>query len=405
MSRSLTIVQVPPTKRLLQPTPGFAKKILATWHIETGGLCGFSCTYCSSNSGQYLRIKRADFGELTFAQTGRRVAPVDFTDKAGNVYTVEPGLTFSWGDVAAQLEAELRAIGHIGFGQGETVVISQLTDAFAGEAFRAGFTERMLDSVTAMTKLRVRILTKNSVTGLSPAWLKRFADTPDRYVVGLSIGSLDDAWAERVEIGTPPPSARLKAHRALQDAGASTYGMLCPIFPDVLSGDGLDRLLDAIRPELCEHVWAEPFNDRGCWRAVQAGYPKDSPGWTWFEETFGPDGSRARWSAYATELYQRLWTRAKRDGWLHKLRYLLYEGDILLGDAPAFAGLEGVLLQGQGTELPFQGPLRAVPTEEDAKGVRGAKLRKPLITGWSRNPAIRALQRHEGHGYAGGAAA
>jgi DNA repair photolyase len=55
--------------------------------------------------------------------------------------------------------------------------------------------------------------------------------------VGLSTGTLDSEWASRVEVGTSLPAAGLKALSRLQEAGIPTYGMLCPIFPDVLENE------------------------------------------------------------------------------------------------------------------------------------------------------------------------
>jgi hypothetical protein len=55
-------------------------------------------------------------------------------------------------------------------------------------------------------------------------------------------------------------------------------------------------------------------------------------------------------------LYVRLRDKARREGWLRKLRYLLYvrklryllyEGGITENDAKIFRGLKGVLLQGK----------------------------------------------------------
>ena len=48
-------------------------------------------------------------------------------------------------------------------------------------------------------------------------------------------------------------------------------------------------------------------------------------------------GNGAAWSSYATELYLRLRDRAQKDGWLAKLRYLLYEDGITESDAPRLA--------------------------------------------------------------------
>lgn len=118
----------------------------------------------------------------------------------------------------------------------------------------------------------------------------------------------------------------------------------CPSFPDVLQDDQLERLLDQIRPDLVELVWAEPFNDRNNWRAVRDGYQPGSFGHKWMTQVF-EQKQKQLWSQYATELYVRLRDKAQLEGWLHKLRYLLYETDITQEDSACFEGLEGVLLQ------------------------------------------------------------
>ncbi len=42
-------VIVPTPKKIIYPAPGFEKKDLATHHAETGGLCSYGCSYCSTN--------------------------------------------------------------------------------------------------------------------------------------------------------------------------------------------------------------------------------------------------------------------------------------------------------------------------------------------------------------------
>lgn len=120
--------------------------------------------------------------------------------------------------------------------------------------------------------------------------------------------------------------------------------MLCPVFPDVLEGDGVERLVEQIRPEHCEHVWAASYNDRVNWKHVRAGYAPDSAGYRWMTAAFG-QGDHSRWSRYTTELYRRLLRCAKDNRWEDRLRYLLYEEKIVAADAPAYEGLRGVLLQ------------------------------------------------------------
>ena len=307
--------------------------------------------YCSSNTGNYLRINRERFADLTEEALGERRYPSD-----------TPELSFTWPDVLDRLDAQLTRRGG-SWGEGETLVVSMLTDAFSGAPLHDGTTEKALRMLFERSHFRIRVLTKNSVVGTSTRWLNWFRSmSPARVVVGLSTGSLDDEWARHVEVGCPPPSSRIRATRALQDAGVSTYGMLCPVFPDVLTDNRLETLVDMIRPERCETVWAEPYNDRDNWRRVRAGYADGSFGWRWFTETF-ERGDRRTWSRYATDLYTRLREKARSEGWLHKLKYLLYEGDISADDAAEFAGFEGVLLQDS-----------------------------PRSDGRSRNPAIAQLQ-------------
>lgn len=327
----LKIVHVPSIADPIKESPGFAKKLLSDYKLDVMGLCGSGCSYCSSNEGNYLRINRGRFAAITKEQTGEDLLPAR-----------APELTFTWPDVIPKLEAQL-ARKPKAWGAGKTLVLSMLTDAFSPPPLADGTTERAIRLVLERTSFRIRALTKSAVVG-TPKWIEVFKAHPGRFVVGLSTGTLDNEWARRVEIGTSSPSARLKALRALQDAGVPTFGMLCPVFPDALARDGLERLVDAIRPELCEHVWAEPYNDRANWRAVRAGYEEGTDGYTWMTDVF-EGGQKDLWSEYAAELYVRLRRRARADGWLAKLRYLLYEDGIDRADAPVFAGLAGVLLQ------------------------------------------------------------
>ncbi len=342
----------------IKPAPGFEKKHLSTHKLDIMGLCGFGCVYCSSNAGNYLRINRERFADATEAQLGERAYPA-----------ADPSLAFVWRDVIPRLRAQI-ANKPATWGAGRTLVFSMLTDGFSPVVVADGTTRAALDLVMQRTSFRVRVLTKSAVVG-SARWRGYFRSHPGRFVVGLSTGSLDDAWARRVEAGTSSPSARLRALRRLQDDGVPTFGMLCPVFPDAAHGDALERLLDAVRPEAAEHVWAEPYNDRLNWRAVRDGYDADSAGYAWFTRVY-ERGDRAAWSAYATELYARLRDRARRDGWLHKLRYLLYEGDIVEGDAREFRGLDGVLLQSKPGDdglsqnphvAALQGPARTTGSE------------------------------------------
>jgi len=304
---------------------------LSEYKLDLLGLCGFGCSHCSSNAGNYLRINRKAFAALTEQQLGERTYPAD-----------DPSLSFVWPDAIEKLRGQL-ATKPKRWGEGQTLVFSMLTDGFSPHLVAGGITEEALRLVVEKTSFRVRVLTKNAIVG-SDRWLRFFEAYPGRFVVGLSVGSLDDEWAKRIEIGTSTPSARLRALARLQAAGVPTFGMLCPIFPDVVLGKHLDELIDRINPLVTERIWAEPYNDRANWRVVKEGYAAGEPGAEWLTEVY-EGGNKAAWSRYATDLYVHLRDRARREGWITKLRYLLYEDLISERDAPTFEGLEGVLLQ------------------------------------------------------------
>lgn len=322
--RQLKVVNMPAMKNPVRESPGFAKKQLVSpdgAHLDLLKLCEYGCRYCSTNDGNTLRIPREALADETEAQLGERLYP-----------KTSPELTFFWPDIIERLEEQI-ATKPATWGEGETMVISQLTDPLSPRLFKTGIPMRALKLLVARTKWRFRLLTKSPIVG-SPAMLRFLADHADRFIVGVSIGTLDDAWAERIEVNTSPPSARVKAHRAVQAAGIPNYVMLCPIFPHMLDRDGVERLLDATQPDLAETVWFEPYNDRLNAGIVAAEAEAVAPAEAdWMRNAFGPARDRALWSTYATDLYKRVLEAAKRGRYVDKLRYLLYEEDITAGDA------------------------------------------------------------------------
>jgi DNA repair photolyase len=345
------LVVIPTVRTPITPCPGFLKKLLADYKLDLLGLCQFGCLYCSSPTGNYLRIRREEFAGLTEEQTGARTYPLN-----------DPSLCFLWDEIIPRIEIQL-ATRKPTFGIGEVIVVSMLTDPFSPVLLQRGVTRRALELILAKTSFRIRLLTKSATVG-SAEWIRFLSEHPERFVVGLSMGTLDDAWARRFEPGVSPPSARLRALHRLQAAGIPTFGMLCPVFPEVLHERGLENLVEAINPGVVETVWAEPFNDRDNWKRVRDRYPSDSQQREELTRMFGKKKGNAAWSRYATELYVRLHRHAVSHRWQQKLAYLLYEGRIAPEDARAFHDLDGVLLQG-----------------------------KPAKNGLSMNKSIAALQR------------
>ncbi len=336
--KTRTIQDSQPTKDIILPSPGFALKELSTWHVDLVRRCAAMCGYCSTNSGTSTRIQRRRLKVLALEQLGEAIDPTQTPDVA---------IVWDPAEVLRRLEAQLAGKPPT-WGEGETLVVSMLTDAFLGQPFLSGLTMQVLGILLTRTKFRLRILTKSSLVARADL-LALWKLYPGRVVVGLSVGTLDDAWASNdatgAERGASTPSARLRALAKLQDAGVATFGMACPLFPHVLDGE-LEILLEKMRPALVERIWFEPFNQRGKADTVAATYPEGSRWRGWFDRAFGAGHDPVLWSHYATELYLRTRAKADVEGWTAKLAYLLYEGQITEADAKRFPDLRGVLLLG-----------------------------------------------------------
>jgi hypothetical protein len=141
----------------------------------------------------------------------------------------------------------------------------------------------------------------------------------------------------------------VRALHRLQDAGVPTFGMLCPVFPDVFFElGGVGRLVQAIRPERCETVWSEPFNDRANWRLVCDGYEKGSRAHERMSAIFGGPNHVALWSEYAAELYERVHGALGEHAAKH--RYLLYQDGMTPATKAALRDAPGVLFQSDETK-------------------------------------------------------
>lgn len=325
-----TVVEIEHRKNIIAKS-SWTKKELADDHLEALLFCEFGCSYCSSNAGLHIRFWKDTIGKAVKQVTGQEFD----SHNAGH-------MVIAYREIADALDEELSRKRRKP-GVGKTLVFSELTDGFSPVLLKTGATHRILELLIEKTQYRIRVLTKNAIIG-TPKWVNFFAEHANRFVVGLSIGTLDAEFARKMEWRTSRPNSRIKALHSLQDAGVTTFGMLCPVFPQTLDTDELERLIDAIRPELCERVWAEPYNERHNWEHVRACYDEGSSMWAWMTRVF-QDRDKAVWSRYATDLYVRIHSKAVSEGWSDKLRYLLYEDAITAQDARKFRGLDGVLLQ------------------------------------------------------------
>lgn len=138
------IVTVPAMVSLIKEAPGFAKKELATYKLDILALCGFGCRYCSSNTGNYLRMHAQEFTSCMKEQVGVTKTPID-----------DPSLQYIYPDVVKQLENELKQ-KRKSFGEGHTLIFSMLTDGFSPSLVEDGTTKAILKLTLKKASFRIR---------------------------------------------------------------------------------------------------------------------------------------------------------------------------------------------------------------------------------------------------------
>ena len=236
--------------RILNLDSGFRHKHLCDGPtFSAGTACGYNCTYC---------FVGATIGTKPF------VTSLLGTSKFQDVVIRRE-------DAPTRLRCELRAAnGRLKYKGGEYEAAralgkpivcygSPLVDIAASKELAAEATE-MVHVLLEDTDWDVRLLSKSPLIKVIAQSLTD--EQKHRVIFGVSTGTLDDEVARAIEPTCPSPSQRCEALRWLQDRDFRTFGMLCPILPQPLE-QFIHKAIEAIRPEKCEHVWAEVLNVRG----------------------------------------------------------------------------------------------------------------------------------------------
>jgi DNA repair photolyase len=228
--------------------------------LNTGDACQYSCSFCYVGSQMWKLVY--DKVRNYNVQHGENRTFEDFVIRRANpMATLKSQLLNRKGEVKERFRdpADHRV-----------VYSSTLVDVAANlELLRetADWVNFLLDR----THWQIRLLSKSNLLhklvkdGLVPDKTKPGSNRSHhrRLVFGFSTGTLDDGLAKAFEQGTALVSKRLTSLRWLQDNGYRTFGMICPSLPQ----EDYDRfsmeMVQALRPEKMEHVWAEVINVRG----------------------------------------------------------------------------------------------------------------------------------------------
>lgn len=122
------------------------------------------------------------------------------------------------------------------------VYLSSGTDCYQAAEAHHLVTRRSLE-LLARADWPLRLLTRSPLVRRDIDLLTRFSDA----MVGMSVPTLDDELRRAIEPGAPPIEARLRALRALADAGLRPFVSLIPAYP----------LMGAARPRDVARSFAE----------------------------------------------------------------------------------------------------------------------------------------------------
>ncbi len=143
----------------------------------------------------------------------------------------------------------------------DLVAIGAATDPYQPAEGTYRLTRRCIEAL-ADARTALSIITRSPLVIRDIDVLQHAAARAD-VAVSLSIPTLDDRVWRTTEPGTPPPRQRLRAIRALTDAGISASVAMAPLLPG-LSDDpeGIEAVVRAAREAGAVSIWASVLHLR-----------------------------------------------------------------------------------------------------------------------------------------------
>jgi DNA repair photolyase len=297
-------------------TPEFKRKLLASYSVNLGNVCKFGCSYCYVPS-----CTRKQKNVLNILAQGYSIDDISSYRSHDNVIKSVSG------------DLKKRRFKN----NNSTVIFSTTCECCATEE-DTKTTIKAIRLIMEQSKMQVRVLSKSTL-------ITRVANTlfdyKDRIMYGLSTGTASLAISRAIEERASSITDRVKVLHWLQDKGFRTYGMICPVLPSEVNS--VKQLLDQVRPELCEGVWAEAVNPRGKSlvntfnELMAAGLEVEA------KELQPVIGNKKTWSKYATNLFHEFQKEMNDRGLLDKLHFLQYLKSLSKEYRKYFVGIPGAV--------------------------------------------------------------
>jgi DNA repair photolyase len=223
----------------LEKSPAFFLKMLATYVINIGLLCGHLCRYCSTPAmvNKHKLFRKAHISSFSFFQDGGTIVDSDTPNRIVKR--------------ARKLKAS------------DVVLMSSITDPYSPEAQEHNLGRRCAEIVLKESKATLRVLTKNAAVMKD---FDLFAQYPGRVIVGLSVTAPPSKQniIDVLEPNASPIAERLAAYEKAKEMGIRTFGMLCPLLPGIADKEeDIHELMETMLRFGAEDIWVEPVNCRG----------------------------------------------------------------------------------------------------------------------------------------------
>ena len=231
-----------PAKQVINFDSGFKHKLLCDGPTFTAGsACAYSCSFCYVPD-----IMRKS------------------THMAGLTVPFEDAVIRRDGAVDA-IRRQLKTRKAMSLARQPIVIYASPLVDVAANMTLVMETVQMCEEILDQTNWHIRLLSKSNLLPKIAESLevKDEARAKARMIYGVSTGTLDNKLAAAFEQGTPLVSKRIESLHYLQDSGHRTFGMICPSLPQKDYLAFAKEMNDAIRGNICEHVWAEVINVRG----------------------------------------------------------------------------------------------------------------------------------------------
>lgn len=207
---------------------------LGFWSINPYIGCEFGCTYCYARDTHRWTLERAgpDAPHAPYAPT-----PLP-------AWLAFERLILVKAEAAALLSRDLMpaVVGP------DTIVIGTATDPYQPAEKQFGLTRKILERFLGYEKLSLALITKSPLITRDIDLLRALSERHD-VTVNISLASLDRRMVRRLEARSPAPLARLRALKALTDAGVHAGLLVAPVVPGVTDGRAALRALLAAGKE------------------------------------------------------------------------------------------------------------------------------------------------------------